>query len=86
MLAQAVLVVPKTLAQNSGFDQLDAVLALTQTANSGFHIHTGQPMDPASEGVWDLYRCKRQCLHSATVLAQQLLLIDEMLKATGPSH
>ncbi len=38
-------------------------------------------MDPTAEGVWDIYRVKRQILTSATMIAQQLLLVDEILKA-----
>lgn len=37
------------------------------------------------DGIYDLYRVKRQILHSATVLASQLLLVDEVLRATGPA-
>ncbi len=84
-LAHAMLIVPKTLAQNSGFDATDAVLALVDSPGSGFHCETGLAMDPPTEGVWDLYRAKRQILHSATVLAAQLLLVDEVLRAGTPS-
>lgn len=86
VLAQALLIVPKTLAQNSGFDATDAIISLKDAPGSGFHCETGLAMDPPTEGVWDLYRCKRQVLHSATVLAQQLLLIDEILRAGAPAQ
>ena len=83
--AEALLVIPKTLASNSGFDQTDCILALIDAHNDGdvvgIDLDTGDPMDPESEGVWDLYRSKRQIIHSATVLAQQLLLVDEVLQA-----
>ena len=38
-------------------------------------------MIPADEGVWDNVRVKRQCLHLSTVLASQLLLVDEVMRA-----
>jgi len=38
-------------------------------------------MVPADEGVWDNVRVKRQCLHLSTVLANQLLLVDEVMRA-----
>jgi T-complex protein 1 subunit zeta len=83
--ADALLVVPKTLADNSGLDPQDIVLMLQEQHQGGhpvgLDISTGEPMDPAAEGVWDIYRVKRQILTSATVVAQQLLLVDEILKA-----
>lgn len=85
VLAHALLVVPKTLARNGGFDPTDAVLALRQHPRMGLDLDTGLPADMAVGGVFDLYRVKRQILHSATVLASQLLLVDEILRATGPS-
>jgi hypothetical protein len=33
-------------------------------------------MDPATEGVWDLYRVKKQMINSATVIAEQVRLLD----------
>ena len=34
-----------------------------------------------AEGIWDNYKVKRQMLSLAPTLAQQLLLVDEVLKA-----
>ncbi len=48
----------------------------------GLDLETGEPMDPQAEGVWDNYRVKRQLLQSASVVATQLLLVDEILKAS----
>jgi len=48
----------------------------------GLDLETGEPMDPQVEGVWDNYRVKRQLLQSASVVASQLLLVDEILKAS----
>ena len=84
--ADALLVVPKTLAENSGFDVQDAILNLTDEREAtglavGFDCETGKPMIPADEGIWDNVRVKRQCLYLATVLANQLLLVDEVMKA-----
>lgn len=79
VLAHAVLVIPKTLASNAGYDPTDTLLQLRQAPGCGVSLATGLPMDPVTEGVWDLYRAKRQTLHSSTVLASQLLLVDEVL-------
>lgn len=83
--AEALLVVPKTLAENSGFDAIDTILTL-QEENAkghlvGLDLVSGEPNDPVAEGIWDLYRVTRQILHSCSVVATQLLLVDEVMKA-----
>lgn len=30
----------------------------------GVNLESGEPFDPAVEGIWDNYRVKRQMLHS----------------------
>jgi T-complex protein 1 subunit zeta len=84
--AAALLVIPKTLAANSGFDVQEALLQLKDERTEsgmavGFSCKTGEPMLPAEEGVWDNVRVKRQSLYLATVLANQLLLVDEVMRA-----
>lgn len=83
--ADALLVVPKTLADNSGFDSIDTVIKLQEEHARGhivgLDLTTGEPLDPAAEGIWDQYRVLRQILHSSSVVASQLLLVDEIMKA-----
>jgi T-complex protein 1 subunit zeta len=85
--AEALLIIPKTLAANSGFDVQESILQLQDERKSsgmmavGFNCRTGSPMLPEVEGVWDNVRVKRQSLHLCTVLANQLLLVDEVMKA-----
>jgi len=84
--AEALLVIPKTLAENSGFDVQDCILKLIDEREStglpiGLDCNSGEPMIPMDEGVWDNVRVKRQCLYLSTVLANQLLLVDEVMKA-----
>ncbi|CAN0393756.1 unnamed protein product, partial [Ectocarpus sp. 13 AM-2016] len=70
--AEALMVVPKTLAENSGFDVQDSVIKLVDEhvesgAAVGLDLMTGEPMLPEQEGVWDNYCVKRQSLHLSTV-------------------
>uniref|UniRef100_UPI0037553B65 TCP-1/cpn60 chaperonin family protein n=1 Tax=Salmonella sp. s51933 TaxID=3160127 RepID=UPI0037553B65 len=44
-------------------------------------LATGEAFIPADFGVWDNYNVKRQLLHSCTVIASNLLLVDEIMKA-----
>ena len=84
--ADALEIIPKTLADNSGFDVQDALLGMQEEharskAPVGLDCDTGEPLLPEQAGIWDNYRVKRQSLHLATVLATQLLLVDEVMRA-----
>ncbi|KAI4523540.1 T-complex protein 1 zeta subunit [Schizophyllum commune Loenen D] len=83
--ADALLVIPKTLAQNGGFDVQDAIVALqdeqAEGNTVGLDLESGEPFDPTVEGIWDNYRVKRQMLHSCSVIAVNLLSTDEILRA-----
>eukprot|EP01095_Lingulamoeba_sp_RSL-Kostka_P009531 TRINITY_DN3317_c1_g1_i10.p1 TRINITY_DN3317_c1_g1~~TRINITY_DN3317_c1_g1_i10.p1 ORF type:complete len:470 (-),score=187.93 TRINITY_DN3317_c1_g1_i10:1174-2583(-) len=83
--ADALLIIPKTLAKNSGFDQNDALIAIQEAQSdgiiAGLDLETGEPFDPDLEGVYDNYRVKRQQLHLSSILSSQLLLVDEIMAA-----
>ncbi|KAH8098831.1 hypothetical protein JL720_1800 [Aureococcus anophagefferens] len=49
--------------------------------NAGHDVQESIATDTASHGIWDNYRVKKQYLHLSTVLATQLLLVDEVMKA-----
>jgi len=67
--AEALLIIPKVLAQNSGFDPQDILVTLQQEVSKGhvvgLDVVSGEPVNPETEGIWDNYRVKRQLLHSA---------------------
>ncbi|KAJ9483777.1 T-complex protein 1 subunit zeta, partial [Penicillium thymicola] len=83
--ADALLIIPKTLAANSGHDIQDSLAALHDEATDGntvgLDLATGEPMDPIQEGVFDSFRVLRNCIASSTGIAANLLLCDELLKA-----
>ncbi|XP_010639676.1 T-complex protein 1 subunit zeta-2 isoform X5 [Fukomys damarensis] len=84
--ADALLIIPKVLAQNSGFD-LQETLVKVQTEHSeskqlvGIDLNTGEPIVAADAGIWDNYCVKKQLLHSCTVIATNILLVDEIMRA-----
>uniref|UniRef100_A0A452EV65 TCPZ protein n=1 Tax=Capra hircus TaxID=9925 RepID=A0A452EV65_CAPHI len=84
--ADALLIIPKVLAQNSGFD-LQEALVKVQAEHSesgqlvGVDLNTGEPMVAAEAGIWDNYCVKKQLLHSCTVIATNILLVDEIMRA-----
>ena len=62
--ADALLVVPRTLAQNSGFDANDTLLKVQEAhiqKNEAYGVdcHTGEPLPAAVANVWDNYIVKR---------------------------
>ncbi|KAG6743104.1 hypothetical protein POTOM_054050 [Populus tomentosa] len=83
--ADALLVVPKTLAENSGLDTQDEIVTLTGEHDRdnivGINLQTGGPLDPQMEGIFDNYSVKRQLINSGPVIASQLLLVDEVIRA-----
>lgn len=83
--AEAMLIIPKTLAINGGYDAQDVIVKLEEETTDehmvGVDLRTGEPLDPISEGIFDNYRVLRSMLHSSSVIASNLLLVDEVLRA-----
>lgn len=84
--SEALLTIPKTLAENAGYDAQDSMLKLLEeeakgSPKIGIDIHTGEPMDPRAAGIWDNFAVKRQMLDSAAIISSQLLLVDEVIRA-----
>lgn len=81
------VIIPKTLAENSGFDLQDTLIKLQEAYRKnpelpvGLDVITGEPMIPEQEGIWDNARVKKAVFHLSAVLASQLLLVDEMMRA-----
>ncbi|EGP83443.1 unnamed protein product [Zymoseptoria tritici ST99CH_1A5] len=83
--ADALLIIPKTLAANSGHDIQDCIATLqdehAEGHIAGLDLTLGEPMDPVQQGVYDSFRVLRNSIASSTGIASNLLLCDEMLKA-----
>jgi T-complex protein 1 subunit zeta len=84
--ADALLIIPKTLAENAGYDAQDSLISMQEQHEAGspkvgVNIHDGEPMDPAAAGIWDNYRVKHQMLDSSAIISSQLLLVDEIIRA-----
>jgi len=85
VFADALLIVPKTLAENSSKDIQLTIQELLETASKGLavglDVETGKPMLPETQGIWDNTRVKRQFLHLGSMIAIKLLLVDEVIRA-----
>jgi len=83
--AEALLVIPKVLAENSGYDALDTIIALQEEQEKGhtvgIDVESGEPFDPTLAGVYDNFVVKKQVIESAPLIATQFLLVDEVMRA-----
>lgn len=84
--ADALLIIPKTLASNSGYDAQDVVVKLQEEDRIngkpvGLDLTTGEPTFSADSGIFDNYIVKKQILNSCSVIASNLLLVDEIMRA-----
>lgn len=84
--AEALLIIPKILAQNSGYDSQDAVIMLLDEYNKkkvpvGLNLWDYGVLSPEKMGIYDNFIVKKTFIDITTTLAEQLLLCDEILKA-----
>ncbi|PSN43475.1 T-complex protein 1 subunit zeta [Blattella germanica] len=84
--AEALLVIPKTLAINGGFDAQDTIVKLQEDSRLigeplGLDINSGEALKPADAGIYDNYVVKKQIINSCSVIASNLLLVDEIMRA-----
>ncbi|CAF3935326.1 unnamed protein product, partial [Adineta steineri] len=76
--AEALLIIPKAIAQNAGHDQHEYT---TSKIPVEIDIATGEAMEPKILGIYDNYRVKKQLIHSSTSIATNLIVVDEILRA-----
>ena len=84
--ADGMLVIPKVLAQNAGHDPQDVMVTLiSESTDSGQAVGvdcaSGEAIIPTDHGILDNYNVKRQMIHSSTIIASNLLLVDEIMRA-----
>ena len=84
--ADAVDVVPRTLAANTGMDPIDALVELraaTEAGRAGVIAagETGDIADPVEAGVFDPAAVKREAVESATEAATMIVRIDDIIAA-----
>lgn len=85
--ADALEVIPRTIAENAGLDQIDALVALRAAhdagmATAGVDIRTGEAVDMESAGVVEPLRVKTQAISSATEAAVMILRIDDIIASS----
>jgi len=84
--ATALLAIPKSISNNAGLDfQLSVLDAVKKSRDlntpMGISVLSNEALDPMKYGILDNYCVKKTFLNIGPVLVQQLLLVDEVIRA-----
>jgi len=84
--ADAVEVIPRTLAENAGLDPIDILIELRQqhkkgNKTAGINVFSGKVSDMKKENVIEPIRVGSQAISSATDAAVMVLRIDDVIAA-----
>jgi len=88
--ADAVEVIPKTLAENAGLEPIDIIVELRSTHEKedgkykGVNVFTGKLQDSIEKGVIEPAVVKEQAIKSAAESAAMILRIDDVITAKSP--
>ncbi|MDE0741618.1 MAG: thermosome subunit beta [Candidatus Poseidoniia archaeon] len=89
--ANAVEVVPSTLAENAGLDVIDTLMGLRKAhtqkgrnPHAGLDAYSGKVVNMKSRNVVEPLRVKTQALSSATDVATMILRIDDVIASKQP--
>ena len=85
--AEALEIVPKTLAENAGLDSIDVLVDLRaaheESAYMGIDVFDGNIVDMKDAGVIEPHRVKKQAIQSAAEAAEMILRIDDVIAASS---
>ncbi len=85
--AEALEVVPRTLAENAGLDSIDALVDLRAAHEKSFYmgldVFLGDVVDMYQAGVVEPMRVKKQAIQSAAEASEMILRIDDMIATKG---
>ncbi len=85
--ADAMEIIPRSLAENAGLDPIDTLVALRAehehgNTQMGVNVFDGGVMDMLKEGVIEPLKVKTQALKSAAEAAEMILRIDDVIAAS----
>jgi len=89
--ADALDIIPKTLAENSGMDPIDVIVDLRAKHDSGkstmgVDVFSGKAGDMLKKGVIEPKKIKEQAIKSASEAAEMILRIDDVITTIGKSE
>lgn len=84
--AEALEVIPRTLAENTGLDPVDALVEIRSAheqgnVNHGLDVEKGKVVNMKKAGVIEPKGIKEQALQSASEAAEMILRIDDVVSA-----
>ncbi len=89
--AEALEFIPRTLAENTGMDAIDTLVALRSkhsaagNASWGIDVYAGKIADVKAVGVLEPAKVKKQAIQSASEAARMILRIDDMISSKAKS-
>ncbi|MGC8995801.1 MAG: thermosome subunit beta [Thermoplasmata archaeon] len=88
--ADAIEIIPRTLAENAGLDPIDMIIQLRKAhkeghKNYGINVFEGKIEDMFSKGVIEPIRVGQQAIDSATEASVMILRIDDVIASKGTS-
>jgi thermosome len=86
--ASAMEILPRTLAENAGFDPINTLIQLRKAhadgkKTAGINIGTNEIVDMRSLDIIEPLRVSKQAINSATDVAIMILRIDDVIAAKG---
>ncbi|MFT4867980.1 MAG: chaperonin GroEL (HSP60 family), partial [Candidatus Nanohaloarchaea archaeon] len=86
--ADALEIIPRTLAENAGFDPIDTLVDLRNKHDdgevwAGIDVTSGESQKLFDEGVVEPQQTKTQAVSSASEAAEMILRIDDVISASG---
>jgi thermosome len=88
--AEAIEIIPKTLAENAGLEAIDILVALRAAHGKpdgqykGVNLFTGKVENMQDKGVVEPVIVKEQAIKSATESATMIIRIDDVIASTKP--
>lgn len=87
--ANAIEIIPRTLAENAGLDPIDVLIDIRKAhkkgnKNAGINLFTGKISDMKESNVIEPFRVGKQAIESATDAAVMILRIDDVIASKAP--
>ncbi len=86
--ADAIEIIPRSLAENAGLDPIDNLAALRaahdrKEITAGLEVFSGKIVDMQKQGVIEPLKIKLQAIKSAAEAAEMILRIDDIISAAA---
>ena len=85
--ADAIEIIPRTLAENAGLDPIDILVQLRSShekkdgKNIGVDVISGKVLNTLDKGIVEPLRVKTQAIKSASEVTEMILRIDDVIAA-----